>query len=79
MSLTGVGQALSTNYEMFTLFAFLNAIGVSGLFPLAFILGLEMVGKRKRGAAGIVCNYFYAIGVALLGTKITSLMCFSIL
>lgn len=52
---------------MFVTFAFLNAIGISGIFPLAFVLGLEMVGKRKRGAAGIVCNYFYAIGVAVLG------------
>lgn len=67
MSLAGVGQALSTSYEMFVTFAFLNAIGVSEIFPLAFVLGLEMVGRRKRGAAGIVCNYFYALGVALLG------------
>lgn len=67
MSLTGIGQALATSYEMFVTFAFLNAIGISGIFPLAFVLGLEMVGKRKRGAAGIVCNYFYAIGVAVLG------------
>lgn len=67
MSLTGIAQALSTNYELFATFAFFNAIGVSGIFPLAFILGLEMVGKRKRGAAGIVCNYFYALGTALLG------------
>lgn len=67
MSLTGIGQALSTNYEMFITFAFLNAIGISGIFPLAFVMGLEMVGKRKRGVAGIVCNYFYSIGVAVLG------------
>lgn len=67
MSLTGIGQALSTNYEMFISFAFLNAIGVSGIFPLAFVLGLEMVGKKKRGVAGMVCNYFYSIGVAVLG------------
>jgi MFS transporter, OCT family, solute carrier family 22 (organic cation transporter), member 4/5 len=67
MSLTGIGQALSTNYEMFVSFAFLNAIGVSGIYPLAFVLGLEMVGKKKRGTAGIVCNYFYSLGVAALG------------
>jgi OCT family organic cation transporter-like MFS transporter 4/5 len=67
MSLTGIGQAFSTSYEMFVTFAFLNAVGVSGIFPLAFVLGLEMVGKHKRGVAGIVCNYFYAIGVAVLG------------
>jgi MFS transporter, OCT family, solute carrier family 22 (organic cation transporter), member 4/5 len=67
MSLTGIFQAFATCYEMFVIFAFLNAIGISGIFPLAFVLGLEMVGKRKRGVAGIVCNYFYAIGVAILG------------
>lgn len=67
MSLTGIGQALSTNYEMFVTFAFLNAIGISGIFPLAFVMGLEMVGKKKRGVAGMVCNYFYSIGVAVLG------------
>lgn len=67
MSLTGIGQAFAINYEMFVIFAFLNAIGISGIFPLAFVMGLEMVGKNKRGAAGMVCNYFYSIGVALLG------------
>lgn len=67
MSLTGIGQAFSTNYEMFVTFAFLNAIGISGIYPLAFVMGLEMVGKKKRGVAGMVCNYFYSIGVALLG------------
>ncbi|CRK90273.1 CLUMA_CG003984, isoform A [Clunio marinus] len=67
MSLTGIGQALSTSYEMFVTFAFLNAVGLSGIYPLAFIMGLEMVGKTKRGVAGIICNYFYSIGVALLG------------
>lgn len=56
MSLTGIGQAYSTSYEMFLAFAFLNAIGVSGMYPLAFVLGLEMVGKRKRGDAGIICK-----------------------
>jgi MFS transporter, OCT family, solute carrier family 22 (organic cation transporter), member 4/5 len=67
MSLTGIGQAFSTSYNMFVSFAFLNAIGVSGIYPLAFVMGLEMVGKKKRGVAGIVCNYFYSVGVAVLG------------
>lgn len=67
MSITGVGQALSTNYITFLVFAFLNAIGTSGVFPLAFIIGLEMVGKRKREMSGVVLNYFYAIGEAFVG------------
>lgn len=39
MSLTGIGQALSNSYVMFSVFAFLNAFGTSGVFPLAFIIG----------------------------------------
>jgi MFS transporter, OCT family, solute carrier family 22 (organic cation transporter), member 4/5 len=56
MCITGIGQAFSTSYEMFLIFAFLNAVGVSGMYPIAFVLGLELVGKQKRGDAGIICK-----------------------
>ena len=39
MSLTGIGQALSTDYVTFSIFALLNAVGTSGVYPLAFIIG----------------------------------------
>jgi len=39
MAATGVMQGLSTNYVMFATFAFLNAVGTSGVYPLAFIIG----------------------------------------
>jgi OCT family organic cation transporter-like MFS transporter 4/5 len=67
MSVTGIGQALSGNYITFLVFAFLNAVGTSGVFPLAFIIGVEMVGKHKREMSGIILNYFYAIGEAFVG------------
>lgn len=67
MSITGVGQAVSGNYLVFIIFAFLNAVGTSGVYPLAFILGVEMVGKGKREMAGVILNYFYSIGQALVG------------
>lgn len=67
MSLTGVGQGLSNSYTMFIIFAFLNAVGTSGVYPLAFVLGVEMVGKGNRETAGIVLNYFYSLGEALVG------------
>lgn len=38
MSLTGVGQAVSTGYIMFLSFAFLNAVGTSGVYPLGWYL-----------------------------------------
>ncbi|XP_070506359.1 organic cation transporter protein-like [Chironomus tepperi] len=67
MSLTGVAQGLSNSYMMFIIFAFLNAVGTSGVYPLAFVLGVEMVGKNKREMSGVVLNYFYSVGEALVG------------
>ncbi|KAH8254676.1 hypothetical protein KR032_011622, partial [Drosophila birchii] len=67
MALTGVAQALSWDYTSFLVFALLNAVGTSGVYPLAFIIGVEMVGPRKREMCSIVLNYFYAVGEALLG------------
>lgn len=39
MAATGVMQGISSNYAMFSAFAFLNALGTSGVYPLAFIIG----------------------------------------
>ncbi|KAH8405588.1 hypothetical protein KR215_003390 [Drosophila sulfurigaster] len=67
MGLTGIGQALAWDYISFLIFALLNAVGTSGVYPLAFIIGVEMVGPRKREMTSIVLNYFYAVGEALVG------------
>ncbi|XP_050743154.1 organic cation transporter protein isoform X3 [Drosophila biarmipes] len=70
MALTGVAQAVSWDYTSFLVFALLNAVGTSGVYPLAFIIGVEMVGPRKREMSSIVLNYFYAVGEALLGLSV---------
>ncbi|KAL7735850.1 hypothetical protein ACLKA6_017848 [Drosophila palustris] len=67
MGLTGIAQALAWDYISFLVFALLNAVGTSGVYPLAFIIGVEMVGPRKREMTSIVLNYFYAVGEALVG------------
>lgn len=67
MSITGIGQAVSKDYVTFLVFAFLNAVGTSGVFPLAFIMGVEMVGRSKREMAGVILNFFYAFGEAFVG------------
>lgn len=67
MTITGVGHAMAESYLFFQIFAFLNAVGTSGVYPLAFVLGVEMVGKGKKEMAGVVLNYFYSIGEALVG------------
>lgn len=66
MSVSGVGQAFAPDYVSFDLLIFINALGTAGVYPLAFIIGVEMVGKNKRELTGIVLNYFYAIGEALV-------------
>ncbi|EEB11356.1 organic cation transporter, putative [Pediculus humanus corporis] len=67
MSTTGTAQAISPNYIFFQIFVFLNALGTSGVYPLAFILGVELVGRKKREMSGVVLNYFYAVGEAFVG------------
>ncbi|BFG03427.1 organic cation transporter protein [Drosophila madeirensis] len=70
MAVTGIAQALAWDYVSFLSFALLNAVGTSGVYPLAFIIGVEMVGPRKREMSSIVLNYFYAVGEALLGLSV---------
>ncbi|XP_037914472.1 organic cation transporter protein isoform X1 [Hermetia illucens] len=67
MSITGVLQGLAWDYGSFLIFAFLNAVGTSGVYPLAFILAVEMVGPKKREMSSVLLNYFYALGEAAVG------------
>lgn len=64
MTVAGIGQVLSNSYNVFNVFVFLNAVGTAGIYPLAFIIGVELVGKKKRELCGIFLNYFYALGEA---------------
>jgi OCT family organic cation transporter-like MFS transporter 4/5 len=66
MSVSGCAQVISPEYVTFVVLMFVNATGTAGVYPLAFIIGVELVGKRKREITGIVLNYFYAIGEALV-------------
>ncbi|KAK4879029.1 hypothetical protein RN001_007175 [Aquatica leii] len=59
-------QIFSPNYIVFNIFVFINALGTAGIYPLAFIIGVEMVGRRKREVTGMILNYFYAIGEAFV-------------
>lgn len=67
MAVTGIAQGFAWDYNSFLIFAFLNAVGTSGVYPLAFIIGVEMVGPSMREMSSVVLNYFYAVGEALVG------------
>nr|CAH7747020.1 unnamed protein product [Callosobruchus chinensis] len=66
MSVSGSIQVLSPEYWTFVSLIFINSLGTAGVYPLAFIIGVEMVGKKRRELAGITLNYFYAIGEAIV-------------
>lgn len=67
MSVTGMAQAIAPSYVVFQIFVLLNAVATAGVYPLAFILGVELVGPSKREMASMVINYFYAFGEASVG------------
>lgn len=67
MSLTGIGQALSTSYLMLIIFTFLNAAGTAGVYFSAFVLIIEMIDKNKREMSSVLLNYFFAFGGVLVG------------
>lgn len=67
MAITGVAQVFAGGLKLFYFFVFLNAIGTAGVYPLAFVLGVEMVGRSKREVASMALNYFYTIGEAMVG------------
>ncbi|CAH2010494.1 unnamed protein product [Acanthoscelides obtectus] len=66
MSVSGCLQVISPEYWTFVSLIFINSLGTAGVYPLAFIIGVEMVGKKRREVAGITLNYFYAVGEAIV-------------
>ncbi|KAG5886490.1 hypothetical protein JTB14_014673 [Gonioctena quinquepunctata] len=66
MGLLGVIQVISPEYITFVVFTFLYSLVTAAVYPLVFILSIEMVGKKKRELTAVAVNYFYSIGEALV-------------
>ncbi|KAJ8912268.1 hypothetical protein NQ315_008859 [Exocentrus adspersus] len=45
MSISGAAQVISPEYITFIVLIFVNSLGTAGVYPLAFIIGVEMVGE----------------------------------
>lgn len=54
------------SYIIYAISRFIIAIGTRGINITGFVLGMEIVGKSKRTFAGIVFEYFFAIGQLIL-------------
>lgn len=55
-----------SSYFIYAVSRFLIACGTRGINVTGFVLGMEMMGPGKRTFAGIVIEYFFAIGQLIL-------------
>ncbi|XP_066253734.1 organic cation transporter protein-like isoform X2 [Euwallacea similis] len=58
----GCIRALMPTYEWFLLFEFLDAAFGSGSYICGFVLGVELVGPKKRVLTGTIISSCYAVG-----------------
>ncbi|XP_062581641.1 organic cation transporter protein-like [Saccostrea cucullata] len=54
------------NYYLFCVLRFVVGFSCAGTFMSAFVLGVEIVGPSKRLWAGVVIEYFFALGLVIL-------------
>ncbi|XP_074642119.1 organic cation transporter-like protein [Tubulanus polymorphus] len=62
----GVASAWAPEFYSFVFFRFMSGAACSGLFLCSFVLGMELVGPSKRVIAGMVIEYFFALGACIL-------------
>lgn len=52
---------------MFAVLEFLTALVTSGSYMSIFILGMELVGRKKRAIGSVIISFVFSIGQVLLG------------
>ncbi|XP_069171909.1 organic cation transporter protein isoform X2 [Procambarus clarkii] len=62
MVVVGVGQAIIPDYFAFTTLRFILGASLQGVFLVAYVMGMELVGKRRRVLVGVLAQAFYTIG-----------------
>ncbi|XP_042867534.1 organic cation transporter protein-like [Penaeus japonicus] len=75
MVVVGVGQAAIPEYYTFTALRFVLGASLQGVFLVAYVMAMELVGKKKRVLVGVLAQAFYTIGyftAALLAWGIPS-------
>ena len=58
----GVISGLVTNYWLFVFLRMVVGATTSGVFLVAYVLAMEMVGPQYRVVAGTLCQYYYTVG-----------------
>lgn len=75
MVVVGVGQAAIPEYYTFTMLRFVLGASLQGVFLVAYVMAMELVGKKRRVLVGVLAQAFYTIGyftAALLAWRIPS-------
>ncbi|XP_068142334.1 LOW QUALITY PROTEIN: organic cation transporter protein [Drosophila tropicalis] len=65
-ALLGIARSYSPNYIWFLVFEFLDNATSSTLYSTCFVIGIELVGPRRRVLACSVITVFYAVGEVAL-------------
>ncbi|XP_018793268.1 PREDICTED: solute carrier family 22 member 4-like [Bactrocera latifrons] len=66
-ALLGLLRSFTPSYASFLIFEFLDNIASSPMYSVCFILGIELVGPKRRVMACSLITIFYAIGEVALG------------
>nr|XP_023017401.1 organic cation transporter protein-like [Leptinotarsa decemlineata] len=61
----GILAAIAPEFWTFTFARLIVGATTSGVFLVAYVIGLEMVGPSKRPLAGTICHMFFSIGYML--------------
>lgn len=62
MVVVGVGQAAIPEYYTFTMLRFVLGASLQGVFLVAYVMAMELVGKKRRVLVGVLAQAFYTIG-----------------
>jgi OCT family organic cation transporter-like MFS transporter 4/5 len=65
-TVSSIAAAFATNYVIFLIMRFLIAFSVSGVFECGFVLVTEICGPKYRTYFGILTQFPFGIGAALL-------------
>ena len=65
-TVASIVAAFATNYVIFIFLRFLIAFSVSGVFECGFVLVTEICGPKYRTYFGILTQFPFGIGAALL-------------
>ncbi|KAK4883425.1 hypothetical protein RN001_006744 [Aquatica leii] len=63
----GIIRSFTTTYVLFGIFEFLDSLFGAGAYTCGYILGVELVGPKKRVLTGILICCSYALGGVLTG------------